>query len=243
VSWWVKKDSADNDGQWKMFRLTHENEIMDNGTELTMFNWIQSGRQMIVRPGTTYSDSMPISYYGGNYPNGDNNWYRMELIVRTSVQGSQNGTVEQYLHNPSGRQPVTLGVWRNSQNSSPYRMTYDSSLRYRWFIWQNYRGNGISSMQVWMDDFFIQAGSQARVEIGDAPTWANCTFRDVQPATSWADGSLRIRMNGGGLRSGVQYYAYVVDSAGGVSNGYPIQIGDSADDVQARPMAPVLTVQ
>ncbi len=239
ASWWVKKDAVDNDGQWKMFRLTHENDIVDNGTELTMFNWLQSSPQMIVRPGTTATGSSPISYYGRNYPAGNNQWYRMELIMRTSNQGVQDGTVAQYLHYPAGGRPVTLGSWSNSQSSSSYRMNYDSSLRYRWFIWQNYRGNGITSMKVWMDDFFIQVGSQARVEIGDASTWANCTFREVQPATSWTSSGVRIRLNKGGLREGTQYYAYVVDSTGAVSNGFPIQIGA---DGAARPMAPVLTI-
>lgn len=159
--------------------------------------------------------------------------------MRTSSQGAQDGTISQYLHSPSSRQPIALGSWRNSQHPSTYRMNYDSSLRYRWFIWQNYRGNGISSMRVWMDDFYIQVGSQARVEIGDASTWANCTFREVQPATSWTSSGVRVRLNQGGLREGVQYYAYVVDSAGNVSNGFPIQVGG---DSLARPMAPQLTI-
>lgn len=238
ASWWVKKDSVNNSGQWKMFRLSWENNIVDNGTELTMFNWLSSSRQMIVRPGSTATDSTPISYYGSNYPNGDDQWYRMELVMNTSTQGSQDGVIAQYLHNPAGGQPVALGSWRNSQFPSTSRMNYDSSLRYRWFIWQNYRGNGLDSMKVWMDDFYIQVGSQARVEIGDASTWANCTFREIQPSTSWTSSGVRIRFNQGGLKAGTQYYAYVVDASGNVSNGYPIEIGDSV----ARPMAPNLMI-
>jgi hypothetical protein len=165
----------------------------------------------------------------------------MELVIKTSTQGVKNGTIAQYLHSPSSGKPITLGSWGYSGEPTPKypaAMNYGTNYRYRWFLWQNYRGNGISAMKVWMDDLYVQVGSVARVEIGDSATWGNCTFREIQPYKAWTDSSVQVTLNKGGMKAGTQYYMYIVDNTGTPSNAFPVQLGGNV----SPPAAPSLQV-
>ena len=71
------------------------------------------------------------------------------------------------------------------------------------------------------DNIYIDK-SIARVEIGNASTYAASTRREVQIPSSWGN-SIQITVNKGGFSSGQAAYLYVMDSSGRVNtNGYPI---------------------
>lgn len=53
--------------------------------------------------------------------------------------------------------------------------------------------------------------SWARVEIGNAATYATCTLREIQPVTAWTDTAIAITANQGTLTRGVPVYVYVLD--------------------------------
>jgi hypothetical protein len=59
--------------------------------------------------------------------------------------------------------------------------------------------------------------SQARVELCTASTWAACTNREIQVASTWTDNSITIKLNKGGLASMAGVYLYVTDSTGAVN--------------------------
>jgi hypothetical protein len=66
---------------------------------------------------------------------------------------------------------------------------------------------------VWVDEVYLDT-TQARVELGDAPTWGACTKRSPQPAVSWSDESVTIAVNPGDLSGPA--YAFVVRADGAI---------------------------
>lgn len=86
------------------------------------------------------------------------------------------------------------------------------------------------------DDIFIDF-TQARVEIGDAPTWSASRHKEIQIPTRWSDGTISIRVNTGTFTAGTRAYLYVVDAAGAVnSDGVAITIGGANHTI--KPQAP-----
>lgn len=87
------------------------------------------------------------------------------------------------------------------------------------------------------DDVYFSP-TYARVEIGNASTWSNCTHREIQIPTIWTSSGITVTANNGTFNTGDIVYLYVVDSAGSVSNngnGYQITIGSSV------PSPPIVT--
>ena len=222
VSWWVYFDGGSG-GQWKMFRLNHYLGWSDTSPEITMFNWNPGGygqKQFVVRADraeTTYWLDEPSKEKA--YP-GRREWARVDLYLKMATSGSENGIAEIAIHRPNRQ--ITTPYDPSNSRRWPYIRT-GSNLRY--FVWQNYFGNGLEG-EVWMDDFYIQRGTRARVEIGDKSKWSNCTWREIQKPHEWSNKSITITFNRGIFSSGQTAYLYVVDSNGNVnSNGYPITIG------------------
>jgi hypothetical protein len=66
--------------------------------------------------------------------------------------------------------------------------------------------------------------SRARVILGNAPTFAASTVREVQVPTAWTDSSILITANLGAFADDALAYVYVVDEQGNVNeNGVPIR--------------------
>jgi len=79
-------------------------------------------------------------------------------------------------------------------------------------------GNDAATNYYAYDDVFIDF-TLARVEIGNANTWAACTHKEIQIPKTWTSGTgvVTVSFNAGSFANGTTVYAYVVDSAGGVS--------------------------
>jgi hypothetical protein len=68
----------------------------------------------------------------------------------------------------------------------------------------------------------------ARVEIGNASTFAACTHREIQIPTKWSGTSVTVTVNRGSFAVGNTVYLYVVDASGVTnSNGYAMTIQDA----------------
>jgi hypothetical protein len=92
-------------------------------------------------------------------------------------------------------------------------------------------GNYFSSAsgQTWadFDDVYLDH-SQARVELGNAPMFSECSFMETQVPVSWSDGSVRVAVNTGAFPSGARAYVYVVDGQGRANaQGFPVALGTS----------------
>jgi PKD repeat protein len=75
-----------------------------------------------------------------------------------------------------------------------------------------------------IDDVYLDT-SWARVEIGNAATYAASTHREIQLPQSWADDQVLFRVNQGAFADGATAYLYVIDADGRVNGqGFPITI-------------------
>ncbi len=220
ISWWVKYN-GETDGQWKMFRLNWEKGWVDTSPEIVMFNWLDgTGKQLITR-----SPGDGMTYYGAEFPSPNNGkWYRMEWLITESTQGVKDGRIDGFRHTDG--EVIVENTASNSGDTAPLFpvvKTYNDSVRHRYFVWQNYIGNGIETADIHMDDFYIQVGGHHRLEIGNNATYANCTLREIQPWTSWADNQIQFKFNKGGLSSGTNYL-FVIDENNNVTNQYTVDI-------------------
>lgn len=73
----------------------------------------------------------------------------------------------------------------------------------------------------WMDDVYIDDTPQ-RIEIGDASTWATCTWREIQRPTAWSDTGITLVANKGAHTDLSAAYLYVVDSTNTPSAGFAL---------------------
>jgi len=81
------------------------------------------------------------------------------------------------------------------------------------------------SMEFYWDELYVDI-TRARVEIGDAATWAACTHREIQIPSAWSDESITVNVNQGSFQNGQQAYLYVVDGNGQVNQqGLAVTIG------------------
>lgn len=77
------------------------------------------------------------------------------------------------------------------------------------------------------DELYVDT-TRARVELGNAPTWAACTHREIQVPSAWSTNSIAFKVNKGIFSTGQQAYLFIVDENGNPSSGYPITIGGGA---------------
>lgn len=61
-----------------------------------------------------------------------------------------------------------------------------------------------------------------RVELGDNPVYANCTHREIQIPTAWAETQISGTLNMGSFGATDDLYMFVVDENNVVSAGFPI---------------------
>jgi len=87
-----------------------------------------------------------------------------------------------------------------------------------------------------IDDAYID-NTWARVELGNASTYALSTVREIQPPLAWSATSITVTANNGSFAADAQAWVYVTDDDGNRSTGYSITIGGGGeaggDDVTA----------
>jgi len=82
--------------------------------------------------------------------------------------------------------------------------------------------NGGEAAYTYWDDIYID-NSWARVEIGDADTYAACRHREMQIPSAWSNTSVTVTLNQGSLDQIEGKYLYVVNEDGVVNaSGYPL---------------------
>ncbi len=92
-----------------------------------------------------------------------------------------------------------------------------------YFEFNYYFGVGNNaSMMSFTDDLYVDT-TQARIELGNAPVFENCTHREIQiPEDIWNDGNIGFKANLGSFSAHDQLYLFVVDENGNASEGYPV---------------------
>ena len=64
--------------------------------------------------------------------------------------------------------------------------------------------------------------TQARIEIGDAAVWEECTEREVQVPTAWTPTEITFTVHQGAIPSAAERFLFIVRSNGTASKGFPI---------------------
>ena len=228
ATWWVYFDddgNPDSNTQWKMLRINHNGLVSDDAPTVNFFNWRLNTVNGIYSPSTAMLLVRPTT---SQFPPVDT-WCRLEVWIKpSSAASTADGVLEYTFHNTAGIETVY---------SSNTVTNYDDSNRFRYWVFQNYMGNGLMDSpyapKVWMDDIYI-AKTKARVEIGDNSDWDLCTHREIQPPTAWIDNSITITVNQGSFQDGNTAYLFVVDADGAVSEGYPITFGAASESPPTR---------
>lgn len=236
ITAWVKLKKNDNSyrGQWKSWRINsaneyslkgnngirHDNWVKDNGS------WQDNGNiQIVYGGGTTYPASPNIPSDSFLF----DQWQRVEYYQkRASGGGKSDGII--WMRRIGRSQDIVndSSIITHSSGDGMWRYLllgqYWGSLKNQ----DNSEYTGVRDMDVYYDDVYID-NTMARVELGNASTWTNCTHREIQPPKSWSSNSIAITVNNGNFTAGEKAYLYVVDANGNVNySGYPVTIGSSS---------------
>jgi hypothetical protein len=165
--------------------------------------------------------------------NGLNGWIRKEVeYLVTSVNAlpsAGGGYINQYDDCQSilfYKGPTDAGATTPLPNGSDrcigfgdYCRNYPSTTNWRFF----------SDFYVDMTSAATSATNVARVVVGNASKFNNCTIREPSIPISWADGSITFTFWKGGLATNSIGYIYVIPEIGGNSNGdiTPISAGSA----------------
>lgn len=152
----------------------------------------------------------------GGYTNNLNQWIRIERMLDLGDPGVANGYYAGFLNlqpraqfsnivaTPSSCADALVTVFRLGF----YFRVHDTSAVLKHHI-----------SELYVDHSF------ARVEIGDAPTWAACTHREIQIPVAWSPSSITISGNPGTFAPGSQAYLFVVNENRQPSAGFPVVLG------------------
>ena len=235
VTWWVRFEKGSEFGQWKKWRLSPTTSVSDTNPQIMQSDWYNNDGSMC--QAYVWNWVKNDTFW---YPKGDgerwitandvvpvNSWVRLEYYFEeNSAMDARDGTLRYFIHRQS--EPVrTVKDYVGNLKTRSAGATYDF---HRYVHFQNYWGNQkegeTGNASIYLDDIFVQKGTQARVEIGDSPDWSACTHREIQVPSAWSDGSIKITVNQGSFQAGDTAYLFVVDSDGNVnSTGFPIVIG------------------
>lgn len=174
-----------------------------------------------------------------------NVWEHYQLIFReSSTPTSKDGVIRMFVDGEES------GFNRTNMNTRNSASEHFDQIRIGHYLDANPRpGDNLfcdasNSAVIYHDNVYIDT-TWARVELGNAATYAASTHREIQIPTTWAnDGtSITINVNTGTFAVGQTAYLYVFNAAGEVNNaGRPVVIGSGAS--VAPPAAPAgLTVQ
>ncbi len=210
VSWWWKTDTnvGGGDHSSKFLRMSDASDEVNR-----TFSWTQ--RQDYVYDTSSSCDF--VNQYGVDFQNYCSDFsYTYSQPVNTWV------FFEAWFN--SKNQTYTLRM-----NGSKIRTTSYSpgttSFNELWKIGFDGGGNSPPSITWWMDDIYVD-NSFSRVMLGNAPTYDSSTHFEMQPLSSWSEGSITAKFNQGSFANGATAYIYIIDASGAVnSNGYPITIG------------------
>lgn len=205
-----------NAGQWKMIRFNSDGTVQDSAPANMYFaDWFNTGFDFIIVNNTGFQ------YDGFEFGTDFATWYEREVRVVPGSQGVSNGVIEIRIRKTSDFTEVSNINRTNVLN-------YTTADRISHVVFYNYQGNnsfgdGSGTTTVRMDGTYISNGSQKRIYLGNASTWASCTQREIQVFTSWADGRIDFTVNKGWLSSLGTVYGYVADASGTInSSGYTV---------------------
>jgi len=214
MDFWIVADYLDNKSRnFKPWRLYGANDDYQLD-----YVWLCNANLM---NRVQASAGLSIGSYGGDsYTKG--RWMHIQLIYNESSPNAANGTVRHYIDS----QAAGLDSGAIMTETGPAHFDQIRIGHY----WGHDAVDDCPSnpgARVYVDDVYIDT-SWARVELGNAPTYAASTHREVQVATAWADGSVSVTFNPGTFAADSTTYLFVTDANNSTSTGIPVKIGGTA---------------
>ena len=152
----------------------------------------------------------------------ENTWHRIEAMYKqSSVGGTADGSIQLVL---DGVVQATFSkiITRSASTDRWIKVDFFSGMT----NWDT--ANTGFTWEKWVDDAYLSKTWQ-RVEVCDTPTWAARTHCEMQLATEWGEGQIKVNYNPGSFASDQIVYVYVSDSSGVVnSDGFKLSMGAPA---------------
>ena len=216
IDFWMNVDYNDvRSRNFKPWRLWGDSDRLD-----IHYGWdCVNGLMDMFQTGTGWSNT----YYGGAHYQ-DNTWSHYQIVFGQSTPLTPDGTLKHLVNSvPYARSSTAQTTRGNTAQISQIRIGH---------YWDTASQADIgcaanSGATVYTDNVYIDT-SWSRVEIGNAPTYASSTIREIQIPSSWADGSISIKVNTGRYAPGQAVYLYVIDASDVPSAGYPITVDASS---------------
>jgi hypothetical protein len=217
MDFWVYVDYVDQKSRnWKVWRFYGD----DDGNELT---WVYlCNAQFVATVDLDCTPSLNQNYWNGTHYS-DRQWLHVQLEYKESGVNLSNGSVHSFVNSAlAGVNSNTVKTRTCAHSLSAIRIGH------YWADDPVAPCTANSGADIYIDNVYIDT-SWARVEIGDQPTYAASSHREVQIPTAWSANSIAITANRGSFAPGQTVYVYVVDAAGSVNaNGFPIVISGTA---------------
>jgi len=244
LTFWVWAEGTGvSPNQWKIWRIKNDTNFTDSSLDFIQNCWPSGMR--IAQLHTVMIDSFwdcngceyekKAHYLGSEEIPGPGaitqRWVRMEYWIDVGTIDTHDGTFFYKLHDPN--HPTTPTIKDIPKLSFDENLmilkTEGGALAWKALLFGGAAVDGMDVLTYW-DDIFIQVGSWARIEIGDAPTWSACTHREIQMPTSWNDNSITFNFKQGSFLPGDHVYVFVVDENGMASAGKgPITVGGTVE--------------
>lgn len=151
-------------------------------------------------------------------------WYHISVQTDFGTIGSANGSTKMWVSKPG----LSGAYTTVSANNVKYVVAsgYPDYIKFGWYAGSYYpTSSNTFTTTLYYDNIYID-NSWARVEIGDADTYDNCTHREIQIPVTWESGHVSLTVNPGSFNLNDSVFLYVFDESGAVNpKGYPIKIG------------------
>jgi hypothetical protein len=150
------------------------------------------------------------------YPN---EWVRMEAFAHLGTAGQRDGSC--WLQR---RTETVLDRGPESPQALLRNADCDYDRLHVWSYHADDEGTPTPGLELYWDEIYVDR-TQARVELGDGPTWAGSAHFEIQIPSAWSTTSISFRVNQGTLATDGAAYLYVVDAAGNANaDGLPVTI-------------------
>jgi hypothetical protein len=156
-----------------------------------------------------------------------NGWSRIEVWADSGTMDAFDGSMTVSVVKPDAGRFTGFQMRRIKFFDS--KVCRNPTLPWKTLIFQNmFDSNGsppaVERANIYTDDIYLQFETRARVELGDATLYEQCSRLEIQHPTAWTDTGITVTLNRGAFEVGARAYLYVIRDDGSVSSGLPITL-------------------
>lgn len=151
-------------------------------------------------------------------------WYNIAVELDFGDIGVANGIMKVRVSTPGFVGAYSTSTQVNTMfiggPPPPGAPIYPDYLRIGWYHGSYYPTNPTTfTSTLYYDDIYID-NSWARIEIGNAASYDDCTHREIQVPSAWSDNSVTFTANSGSFSPGQTVFVFAINEAGEASQGF-----------------------